>query len=567
MMLRNSKILVLGGFGLVGMAICRKLMARGPKTLVLLSLKQHEAESAVKDLAAEFPHVQLIPVWGDIFVRESLKDIPRGEIMTNETSRAQFIEDFWEKPTPERLRGFFLHKLITEHKPDLIVDSVNSATGLAYQDMYSAYYDLRNMTQSFDAGKVNGEDLEQQISRFLGTVYMPQLFRHIQVLVDATMAAKTHTYMKVGTTGTGGMGLNIPYTHAEDKPSGQLLAKSAVAGSHSMLLFLMARTPGCPYVKEVKPAAAIAWKRIAFGEVLKGGRPIPLFDCPPEAAEALNKTFVRVKPGVGQPLGDNLKSVFIDTGENGIFSADEFFTITASEQMEFVTPEEIAQAVLWEIEGGNTGLDVIGALDSVSMGPSYRAGILRGAALEEMTRLEREHDVSSIAFEMLGPPHLSKLLYEAHLIKLAYPNPLLAQNDAPDIMSTKLWDVIQADPKLRATIISIGVPILLPDGKRILRAPEVKIPAYTGSNELTIESSSVDEWADKGWIDLRPRNMKRWQERIKEFFVAGSEDSGRDTSSAFPWERRMLGERDDHFAGRIVTHIFIYEEKGERIKS
>ena len=51
-------------------------------------------------------------------------------------------------------------------------------------------------------------------------------------------------YLKVGTTGTGGMGLNIPFTHSEDKPSRVLLAKSAMAGAHSMLLFLLGRTAG-----------------------------------------------------------------------------------------------------------------------------------------------------------------------------------------------------------------------------------------------------------------------------------------------------------------------------------
>lgn len=37
-----------------------------------------------------------------------------------------------------------------------------------------------------------------------------------------------------------------------------LLSKSALAGAHSLLLFLMARTPGGPITKEIKPAAAIA---------------------------------------------------------------------------------------------------------------------------------------------------------------------------------------------------------------------------------------------------------------------------------------------------------------------
>jgi hypothetical protein len=42
---------------------------------------------------------------------------------------------------------------------------------------------------------------------------------------------------------------------------------------------------------------------------------------------------------------------------------------------------------------------------------------------------------------------------------------------------------------------------------------------------------------------------------------------GEDTSSGAPWERINFGEGDEHFPGKIVTHIFIEEEKGARIKS
>ena len=65
------------------------------------------------------------------------------------------------------------------------------------------------------------------------------------------------------------MGLNVPYTHSEERPSRVLLAKSAIAGAHSMLLTLMARTPGAPAVTEIKPAAAIAWKRIGYGPIVR----------------------------------------------------------------------------------------------------------------------------------------------------------------------------------------------------------------------------------------------------------------------------------------------------------
>ncbi|MDD5087436.1 MAG: short-chain dehydrogenase [bacterium] len=566
MMLRNTTVMVLGGWGLVGMAICRRIMSRGPSKMVILSLRQAEAEAAAGELAKEFPAIKIIPVWGDIFVRHDLKDIPRREIMTKPELRAQFVEDIFEKLTPERLKIFFLHRLISEHRPDLIVDCVNSATGFAYQDIYSAYYDLKNILGQRGKDVKISDAMLDLIERFCGTVYVPQLIRHIQVLAESSSQSGVHTYLKVGTTGTGGMGFNIPYTHSEEKPSAQLLAKSSIAGAHSLLLFLMARTPGCPYVKEIKPAAAIAWKRIAYGEVLRGGRPIPLFDCNPESPELLGGTFVRNHPESGTATGDNLKSVFIDTGENGIFSADEFYTITAAQQMEFVTPEEIAEAALWEIEGGTSGLDVVGALDAVVMGPTYRAAILRSAALEEMRRLESKHGISSVAFEMLGPPHLSKLLYEAHLIKMAYPDPAMIVGEAAETISAKLWAILQKDAALRSIIVSIGVPILLPDGKRILRGPEVKIPAYSGSNEIPMREGCIEEWADKGWLDLRPSNMRKWQQRVKDFFKSAVTDTEGDTSSAFPWERRMLGSGEEYFAGKIVTHIFIEEEKGGRLK-
>ena len=87
---------------------------------------------------------------------------------------------------------------------------------------------------------------------------------HIQILQKALLAANVKLYLKVGTAGTGGMGLNIPYTHSEERPSRVLLAKSAVAGAQSLLLFLMARTPDGPVIKEIKPTAAIAWKKIAY---------------------------------------------------------------------------------------------------------------------------------------------------------------------------------------------------------------------------------------------------------------------------------------------------------------
>lgn len=99
MMLRDAKIMVLGGWGLVGTAVCRNLLSRGPSKLVLLSLKEAEAKSAYRELSAEFPHVTIVPEWGDIFVRSEFKDLPRYEIMKRPDLRRKFTEDVFEQLT------------------------------------------------------------------------------------------------------------------------------------------------------------------------------------------------------------------------------------------------------------------------------------------------------------------------------------------------------------------------------------------------------------------------------------------------------------------------------------
>ena len=58
------------------------------------------------------------------------------------------------------------------------------------------------------------------------------------------------------------MGMNIPYTHSEDKPSKVLLAGAEAAFGHTGLMFLLARTPDAPVVKEIKPAAMIECRAV-----------------------------------------------------------------------------------------------------------------------------------------------------------------------------------------------------------------------------------------------------------------------------------------------------------------
>jgi NAD(P)-dependent dehydrogenase (short-subunit alcohol dehydrogenase family) len=559
--IRGKSVLILGGYGLVGQAVARRLLQEQPRELTLLSLRKEEADEAVSALRAEAGGVALQAAWGDVFAFADVKDRPRRDVHADRALRTRLIESLIEPLSDAAAAQYFLHQLITERRPDIIVDAVNTATGIAYQDVY------KTSRNAYHAVKEGG-DLRESLETLLVTDYVPQLIRHVQVLYQAMVKARTRAYVKIGTSGTGGMGLNIPYTHSEEKPSRVLLSKSALAGAHTLLLFLMARTPGGPITKEIKPAAAIAWKRIGYGEVLRAGRPVPLYDVDPARAQPLaaGSAFRPHDASQGAATGQTLESVFIDTGENGIFSLEEFSAITTGEQMEFVTPEEIADVVARELLGGNTGHDVINALDNAVMGPTYRAGLMRHWALEKLRALEDEHDVCSVAFENLGPPRLSKLLFEAHLLRREYASMDGVRESAPADMSRRAAARIEGDARLRREIVSIGIPVLMPDG-RLLRGPECKIPPATRDDEsFEVTPERIEAWAEAGWVDLREANMARWRDRFRRIRDEMDEIPPRDTSSRFLRDRQFWGEEEKIQPGKIVGWIFATEEKGARMK-
>ncbi len=564
MVITNKSVLVLGGWGLVGSAICRKLMEENPKQIILTSLKESEAKEACETMRREYPKAGrkfFVPWWGNIFVRNEFKDLTREEILNDQHKRTKFLDDVIEELTPEVLERSSLYQLITKYKPDIVIDCINSATAIAYQDIFQSSRDV------VLALKNNSADLRDTVEKLLATQYTPQLIRHVQIFYRSMNIAKTTTYVKIGTSGTGGMGLNIPYTHSEEKPSRVLLSKSVVAGAHTMLLFLMGRTPDAPITKEIKPTGAIAWKKIAYGEIAKRGKPIDLYDCDLDKGVELKGKFTIKMDNIAKPTGKRLKSVFIDTGENGIFSRGEFEAIATPGQMEFVTPEEIAESVLYEIRGGNTGHDIINALDNATLSPTYRAGFMFQGALEKMKRLEKENNTNSVAFEMLGPPRLSKLLYEAHLLKKVFGTVNVVMKTSTKKMSSALTDYISNDAALRSQIISIGIPILLPDGKTLLRGNDVKIPAFRGINELNITTEHIDDWARNGWIDLRASNMEQWKHRLNEIKKEVELYTAGDTSSRNFRTTEYWSDFNDIDAGKIVGWVFTEEEKGKRMKS
>ncbi len=542
MELRNSTALLLGGTGLVGMAVARRLLAFEPARIVIAGLTRDEVSAALSELEPRAGGTAIEGVWGNMFVPEDLAQRSRESILSDPQARRRVVDDYLGPFGSVPLEQNQLHSWLVRFRPDLVVDCVNTATAVAYQDGHASALHLLGAVES------NAVDRET-VERHLLTLPIPQLIRHMEVLYGGMRRAGTEAYVKIGTSGTGGMGLDIPYTHSEQKPSRTLMSKSAVAGAQTLFLFLLGRTADAPATIEIKPTAAIAWKEIAYGPIRRRGKVLDVVDC--EHPLPLDDAFA---PGAcgWVNTGTPLENVFINVGENGVFARDEFETVSSLGQMELVTPEEIAETVVMEVTGRPTGRDIVGALDGATMGPTYRAGYLRAVAIEGLEKLEAAHGVRSVAFEMLGPPRLTKLLYEAFILGELFPSVRALAGAEPTALSREAETLLrEREPALRRQILSVGLPILLGDGASVLR----------GETVVVLPDGRGADTAQRGWVDLRASNMEQWIHRAAA--IARTPKDATTGSSA----RWTAVDADGPIEPpRMAVWIFEEEDHGVRIK-
>ncbi|MEZ4414302.1 MAG: short-chain dehydrogenase [Gemmatimonadota bacterium] len=545
MNLENKTVLILGGAGLVGQAVARRILAHGPARVVLTSLREAEAREAAEALATDHPG-RVEPAWGDLFVLDGMREMDRESILSDPARRGSWISDLYGELTAEVLGRSALGALLERVRPDAIVDCINTAGALAYQNAFASAAALR------ERARTGVTDLDA-VERHLATLYLPQLIRHVQIALEGMRRAGTQVYVKIGTAGTGGMGLNIPFTHSEERPSRVLLAKAGLAGAHTLLLYLMARTPGAPAVKEVKPTAAISWKSIGYGVIKRGGRPVTRVDA--TAPQSLGAAFA-ADGGGWTEMEQPLEGVYLDAGENGLFTLNEFEVLTSLGLMEFLTPEEIADNVVREIQGYPTGRDVVAALDASTMGPTYRAGVMRAVALDRMEALEREHGTEAVAYEMLGPPRLSKLLFEGALLRRLCGTDQAARALDADEAAAGAQALVEEDADVRQRILTAGLPILFPSGDRVLRGRVVHAwPDAAGLDERAVE---------RGWVDLRASNWARWRSR---FTAVAAEQQRAPTVDHGSLADHDPSVKDDRIRpGQMAAWILRREESGERIK-
>jgi len=502
---------------MVGVQVAREAVRElHPTRIVISSLTQREVDEAVAILRAETRDVEFVPAAGDIFLPQSLQGIDRAELIAN---RKHFDALFSDESS--------LVELIRQHQPEVIVDCINTATAIAYLDVFTVTERTKMLLDGIEArrGSIEVGELQpliRSVRELMIAQGVPQIVRHILFLHRALENSSVRVYVKVGTTGTGGMGINVPYTHSEDKPSAQLLSKSAIGFAHTGLLFLLARTPGASIIKEIKPGAMIGFKRLGETHVRLRGDRGPAFLIEPRE-ETLGDRLDTHQPASSYRKFEGrdvpLKIIGADTGENGFFTIGEFQAITFPRQMEYVTPEEVARTTILEILGASTGRDVLSAIDGAITEPSYRAGVLRQQAIHAMQRLEESMAgkvLPSIAVGHLGPPKLSKLLIEAYLLREALGDDLAAMlRVAPAEMQTRVESYLSKNTQIVSLVTTIGIPILRAD-RRLTRGPRINIPPAPPDNAPSaIDRDAVEKYARTGWVDLRRQNFELWRERIE----------------------------------------------------
>ncbi|MGH7448893.1 MAG: short-chain dehydrogenase, partial [Longimicrobiales bacterium] len=199
--IRGNSVLILGGSGLIGMAVARELMPHAPALLVISGLTRTEAEEAAAELereAARMAETRIEPAWGDLFQRHDQRERERTDILADTAARRMLLDDLYGELTDDVVARSALGVLLTQTRPDIVVDCINTATAFAYQNVFDSAAQLRELSE---AGGVPNDVIEGH----LATLYLPQLIRHVQIALEAMRRAGTGFYVKVGTAGTGGM--------------------------------------------------------------------------------------------------------------------------------------------------------------------------------------------------------------------------------------------------------------------------------------------------------------------------------------------------------------------------
>src|SRR5256886_5804929 len=204
MELGDRTVMILGGSGLVGLAVARRVLAASPRRVVLVALFEEEVQAAAASLEPHRGRAAIAVEWGDVFLPAALAKLGRGTVVASAEHRGVLLHDLLSARTEEALGGSLLAQLLMKYRPDAVVDSINTATAFAYQDVVQAARELLERAAQGTADRGAVEQLTLAIA-------LPRLIWHMQILAEGLRRAGSQVYLENSPSGTPrGVGVKPP---------------------------------------------------------------------------------------------------------------------------------------------------------------------------------------------------------------------------------------------------------------------------------------------------------------------------------------------------------------------
>jgi hypothetical protein len=505
--MKGKTILILGA-GNVGEACAALLTKHQPSKIILHSLTQQDAERAKQNVLrlGDFSKITLETSFGNILTTKALTD-HYGSAEISEELKSDLFGYLYLPLSEEIFSNSSLYELLLRTRPDYIIDSINTSTVIgSARDLYQA-------PQDYLYQKAHNDNL---VDDLLSSAIIPYLVRFVQVLYKYLAANPNVEFIKVSTTGLGGMGMNIKYTHGDLSETGLssgILGKIAAAGVMHQLLWNLSHTPGIK-VKVVVPASLIGWQGAYFGK-FRSNKKLCL----------LNKNIKKINLGgdkIEFDFSKNLKNEensyleipYADSGENDAYSLAEMTAITAQGQMEAVTREEVAMAVV-SCMTGSTRYDLMTAMDMASLTSTFAGAMQRNSILDQLRSYQSEKNTPSIATSNLGPS-VTKHLFELYFILEACGFNLKSLISlSVENLQKKIDELVLNKKDVVNQILSLGLPILQKDN-HLTYGDKIVYPKNIESCQISEEK--VNYWANIGWIDLRRNQIEYWLKLLTKMY-------------------------------------------------
>ncbi len=333
----------------------------------------------------------------------------------------------------------------------------------------------------------------------------------------------------LGTTGLGGQGTNLVWTHQSSQEMDVNLTSKVVAayGILGVLDRIRWDTDSVARWILLAPGSLLGYDGLDFGPVPylrvpeglpakvaeiigDSGRKIPLYQPAKIDLRALSDGLI---PWSRQRLNETfLEGAKILCGETWVLSPLQFACLSHAFQMGFNSDVYIARILLDELVGKTTGYNQIPIGAGKVVEPSAQGQNERNLALARLFELERKNGRRSPAvYPALGSPRAQKEIAQIDLLYRyltdTHGKATLQQIGIcdPQVLAGELWAYLQKHPRLLAEITAV-IPVISPEG-HIYAGPHVmflkKGVEKTSDLAELCDEDRFREFAALGAVDLR----------------------------------------------------------------